>query len=220
MFAVPARAQIHSPQVTVHRAERPEDLSWMSTYASADPGSDENKLALDPRFGPFLKRSLTAPQSFWGQSRTLGETAIDFLTGPSGRVIEDENRYVTADARVQDFPADRGLVWVDLGLTHPLVVFAAINWISDNKTVDQGDAAYTMWVFSNRALSGDHIPLALRRSLARWTARPARGDDTLQNVTRVFVVDPDGTPHAIDPATLGAHNTLPAETSSEMKGQP
>ncbi len=215
-----AWAQVHSPQVTVHHAPKPEDLSWMNTYAGAEPGNDESRLAADPRFTVFLQHSFTAPQSFWGKDRSLGETAIDFLTGPPGTVIEDENRYLTADACVQQFCPDRGLLWVDLGLAHPLVVFAAIDWISENKTVDQTDAAYTIWVFSNRLLSRDHIPPALHRSVARWTARPARGEGALPNVTRAFVVDPDGTPHAVSPAMLGAHNTLPAETSSEMKGQP
>ena len=57
--------------------------------------------------------------------------------------------------------------------------------------------------------------------LTRWTETPPSPARTaLENITRVFVVDPDGTPHAINPQTLGAHNTLPAETSSEVKVQP
>ncbi len=212
-------AQLHSPQVTLHRAEKPEDLSWLWTYASPAPGSDENKLALDRRFGPFLKRYLTAPQSFWGAGRPLAEAATNFLSGPPGVVINDDNRYLSADACVQHFCPNRGLLWVDLGLPHPLVVFAAIDWISENKTVDQPDAAYTLWVFSNRALVLDHLPAALRRTVARWTTTPPSADEPLENITRVFVVDPDGTPHAITPETLGAHNTLPAETSAQIKVQ-
>ena len=214
------RAQLHSPQVTLHRAEKAEDLNWMWAYASALPGSDENRLALDTRFKPFLKRYLTAPQSFWGEGRPLDEAASAFLTGPPGRVINDDNRYLTADACVQSFCPDRGMLWVDFGLPRPLIVFAAIDWISDNKTVDQAGATYTMWVFSNRALALDHLPPALRRSVARWTTQPALAGEVLENITRVFVVDPDGTPHPASPATLGAHNTLPAETSSETKVRP
>ena len=214
-----ALAQLHSPQVTLHRAEKPEDLSWLWTYASPAPGAAENKLALDARFVPFLKRYLTAPQSFWGAGRPLAEAAASFLSGPPGSVINDDNRYLSADACVQQFCPNRGLLWVDLGLPHPLVVFAAIDWISENKTVDQPDAAYTLWVFSNRPLAPDHLPAALRRSVARWTATPLPEGEPLENITRVFVVDPDGTPHAITPDTLGAHNTLPAETSAQMKVQ-
>ena len=215
-----ASAQLHSPQVTLHRAEKPEDLSWMWSYAAPLPGSDESKLAGDPRLKGLLAHALTAPQSFWGSGRTLADAATAFLTGTPGVVIDDDNRYLTATACVQSFCSDRGLLWVDLGLPHPLVVFAAIDWISDNKTVDQTDAAYTMWVFSNRALATEHLPLALRRSVARWTVQsPAQGE-ALENITRVFVVDPDGTPHPLSPSALGAHTALPAETSSEMKVQP
>ena len=215
-----ASAQLHSPQVTLHRSEKPEDLSWLWTYASPPPAGDENRLALDPRFSPFLKRYLTAPQSFWGGGRPLAEAASNFLSGPPGVVINDENRYLSADACVPHFCPDRGLLWVDLGLPRPLVVFAAIDWISENKSVDQAGATYTLWVFSNRPLAIDHLPPALRRSVARWTGTPPSGSETLENITRVFVVDPDGTPHAINPQTLGAHNTLPAETSSEVNVQP
>ena len=217
--ALPMRAQLHSPQVTLHRAEKPDDLSWLWTYASPLPGSDENRLALDPRFRPFLKRYLTAPQSFWGAGRPLSEVATNFLSGPPGVVISDENRYLSADACVPHFCPNRGLLWVDLGLPRPLVVFAAVDWISENKAVDQPDAAYTLWVFSNRALSLEHLPLALRRSVTRWSETPSSEGEPLENITRVFVVDPDGTPHAIPPEALGAHNTLPAETNAEIKVQ-
>ena len=216
---LPARPQLHSPQVTLHRAEKPEDLSWLWMYASPAPGGDEYKLALDPRFGPFLRRYLTAPQTFWGAGRPLAEAASNYLSGPPGAVINDENRYLSADACVPHFCPNRGLLWVDLGLPHPLVVFAATDWISENKTVNQPDAAYTLWVFSNRALSLDHLPPALRRSVARWTTTSLSEGEPLENITRLFVVDPDGTPHAITPDTLGAHNTLPVETGTPMKVQ-
>ncbi len=213
-------AQLHSPQVTLHRTDKPEDLSWLWNFASPLPLGDENAFARDPRFLPFLKRNLTAPQSFWGERKPLAEVAADFLGGPPGAVLNEDNRYFIADACVQHFCPDRGLLWVDLGLPRPLIVFSAVDWISDNKTSDDPAAAYTMWVFSNRALAIDHIPPALSRSIARWTAQPSSGSTELQNITRVFVIDPDGTPHPVSPNTLGAHNTLPAETSSDMKVQP
>ncbi len=216
---VPVLAQLHSPQVTLHRAEKPDDLSWTWSYAGPG-GGGEQKLVKDPRFKPLLARSLTAPQSFWGAGKSLAEVAEEFLSGPAGAVIAEDNRYLSADACVQAFCADRGLLWIDLGLPRPLVVFAATDWISDNRSVDQADAAYTLWLFSNRALGRDPVPPALRRSVERWTATPTVGEQTLKNITRVFVVDPDGTPHAMSPARIGAHNSLPAETSSEMKGQP
>ena len=219
-MALPACAQLHSPQVTLHRSEKAEDLSWLWAYASDSPGGDENRLANDVRFKPLLKRYLTAPQSFWGHGATLAETAGDFLSGPPGAVIRDDNRYLSADACVQHFCPDRGLLWIDLGLSQPLIVFAAVDWISDNKTVDQADAAYTMWVFSSRTLNPKHIPPALQRSVARWTERPSSEGEPLENITRVYLVDPDGTPHPLSPTTIGAHTMLPAETSSETKARP
>lgn len=215
-----ATAQLHSPQVTLRRAEKPEDLSWLWQYAKPELGADENKLALDARFRPLLRGYFTAPQSFWGKNRTLAQTAEDFLSGPPGAVINDDNRYLSADACVQHFYPNRGLLWADLGQPHPLLVFSAIDWISENKTTEQREAAYAMWVFSNRPLDRQHLPPALKRSIARWTAQPSSGSQELQNITRVFVVDPDGTPHPASPATLGAHNTLPAETNDEIKVQP
>lgn len=218
--AAPLWAQLHSPQVTLQRKEKAEDLSWLWKFAKPAPGADENVLAIDPRFQPLLRRYFTAPQGFWGKDSSVAETAKDFLTGPPGVVISDENRYISADACVQHFCPDRGLLWIDLGQPHPLLVFAAIDWISDNKTIDQADATYTMWVFSNRALDPGHVPPALRRSIDRWTTQPSPGAEALQNITRVFVVDPDGTPHPVSPARLGAHNTLPAETNADIKVQP
>lgn len=196
-----------------HERPQVEDLSWMWQYTQPSSGSRENRLVQDPRFSPFLETHLKAPQSFWGKNKPLSEVVIEFL-GVPGEVIGDENRYLNADGCVPHFCPDRGLLWVDLGLPHPLVVFAAIDWISDNKTTDENGAAYTMWLFSNRSLDPEHIPTALTRSIARWTSHPSSGDTHLQNITRVFFVDPDGTPHPVTPSAIGAHNELPAETTT------
>ena len=212
-----ACAQLHSPQVQIHRKGKSEDLSWLLEYSRPAPEGNENGLARDARFSALLRRSLTAPQSFWGTGKPLAEAAADFLSGPPGTVKVDENRYLSADACVQSFCPDRGMLWVDLGLPTPLVLFAAIDWISDNKTTEQRDAAYSMWIFSNRALEPARLPPALVRRIAQWTAQPSSGSEQLQNITRVFLVDPDGTAHPLSPATIGAHNTLAPETSNTTK---
>ncbi len=212
--------QIHSPQVTLHRTPKPADLSWLWSFAEPAPDGRENDLAHDLRFQALLRRDLTAPQTFFGENEPLHQVALDFLGGPPGRVLADDNRYLTADACVAHFCPDRGLLWADLGTAEHLLVFAAIDWISDNRTTDDNAAAYTMWVFSNRPLDPAHLPPALVRSIARWTAQPSSGSTTLQNITRVFLVDPDGTPHPLSPAAIGAHNTLPPETATDMKVQP
>ncbi|WP_260706140.1 hypothetical protein [Edaphobacter flagellatus] len=207
-----SHAQMHlhanKPQV--------EDISWMWPYTQPGPESRENRLVLDPHFMPFLERNLRAPQTFWtknGKHSPLSDVAEEFLMVP-GEVIGEENRYITADGCVPHFCEDRGMLWVDLRPTNSLVVFAAIDWISENRSTEDKDAAYTMWVFSSRALNTEHLPPALTRSIARWTTHPSRKTE-LQNITRVFLVDPDGTPHPVAPFDIGAHNTLPAETTKE-----
>ena len=218
LLTLPASyAQIHSPQVTIHR-HHTEDLSWIWQYTQPTPDGSENNLVHDPRFKPFLKQHLTAPQTFWGASgvgnKHLHEVALDFLGGPPGRVFADSNRYLNADACVQHFCPNRGLLWIDTRLPQPLVVFAAIDWITENRATDDPSAAYTLWLFPSRAIDSTEVPAALTRSLRRWTTQPSSGSTQLQNITRVFLVDPDGTPHTLAPSAVGAHNALPAETSN------
>ncbi len=202
------RAQIHLKQ----NKPQVEDLSWMWQYTQPGPGSRENQLLWDARFKPFVETHLKARQTFWGKNKPLSEVVMEFL-GVPGEVIGDDNRYLNANGCVPHFCLDRGLLWVDLGHPHPLVAFAAIDWISDNKATDQSGAAYTLWLFSNRSIDPTHIPPALVRSITRWTSHPSSGSTELQNITRVFLVDPDGTPHPVAPDAIGAHNELPAETA-------
>ena len=212
-----ARAQtIHSPQVQIHRHHADQDLAWLWEYTEPAPAGQksayrENDLRNDPRFKPFLQANLTAPQTFWRNGKPLPETALDFLTLP-GDVLGENGRYLTANGCVPHFCPDRGLLWVDLGLPKPLVVFAAIDWISDNRATDDNSAAYTLWLFSSAPMDSTRIPGALTRSIRRWTAQPSSGGTGLQNITRVFLVDPDGTPHQLTPSDIGAHNALPPET--------
>ena len=77
-----------------------------------------------------------------------------------------------------------------------------------------------MWVFSNQTLDPAHLPAALVRSIRRWTNQPSSGSTDLQNITRVFLVDPDGTPHQLTPSDIGAHNSLPAETHTDPTAAP
>jgi len=205
------RAQLHLK----HDKPQAEDLSWMWQYAQPDSKrSQENALLWDPRFRTFLQDTLKGTQIFWDKNKPLSEVVMDFLAVP-GDVIAEDNRYIAADGCVQHFCPDRGLLWIDLGRTHPLVVFAAIDWISENHNVDDKDAAYTMWVFSNHSIDPARIPAGLTRSIARWTSQPYGKTTQLQNITRVFFVDPDGTPHPVTPSSISARNTLPPETTTE-----
>lgn len=219
--ATAARTQIHSPQVNIHRKPAAEDLSWLWEYTRPASGG-ENQLLQNPRFKTLLEAHLKAPQSFWnGGSGKLSDVAHDFLAIP-GEVTAEDNRYVTATGCVQHFCPSRGLLWIDTGGAQPLVVFNAIDWISDGRAVSEPNAAYTLWMFPDRPLSPTRIPPALTRTLARWTSEPSSGSTVLANITRVFLVDPDGTAHPLTPSMVGAHTTLPAETSTgtDLKAQP
>ena len=134
------------------------------------------------------------------------------------KVIADDNRYLTITGCVFRFCPARGLLWVDLNGQHPLVVFNAIDWIKDSKTPDQPGAEYTLWVFPNHPIDPEHIPAALTHSIARWTAHPPQGNREIQQIRNAILVDPDGTPHDIPPASIGTNTfTLPP---TEQKAQP
>lgn len=191
---------------------RGEDLEWLWQYTPPPAEGRENELIQDPHFRPFLMRYFTAPQSFWGSStdkprKSLADTAYDFLAVP-GRVIADENRYITATGCVWHFCPSRGLLFADLNTSNPLVVFAAIDWIRDGKTTEEAAAEYTLWIFPNHApgLPGDPTNLtpALTRSLTRWMREPLAGTGTIQKITTAILVDADGTPHQIPVPTKQA----------------
>lgn len=208
-------------QIFKHKEKKPKsNVAWLWQYSPPPADGRENALVLDPHFQPFLNQYLTTPQTFWSQTgpkpKSLAETALDYLSVP-GKVLADQNRYLSITGCVFRFCADRGLLFVDLGASQPLVVFAAINWIQQNKTPDQPGAEYTLWVFSNNAIDTDHIPAALTHSIARWTAEPTLGSTILQTITTAILVDPDGKPHQIKPAAIGANTITASQPDSKAK---
>lgn len=216
-----AGAVAMNAQIFKHKEKKPKsNVEWLWQYGPPPAEGRENALVLDPHFQPFLAQYLTAPQTFWSQTgpkpKSLAETALDYLSMP-GKVLADQNRYLTITGCVFRFCADRGLLFVDLGTPQPLVVFAAINWIQQNKTPDQPGAEYTLWVFSNNAIDPDHIPAALTHSIARWTAEPPLGSAILQTITNAILVDPDGKPHQIKPADIGANTITEPQPESKAK---
>ena len=216
-----ARAQISSPQIKKEKKPQKENVEWLWQYSPPPAGGRENQLVLDERFRPFLAQYLTAPQTFGGNPKTgykpLDETALDFLSVPD-KVLADDNRYLSITGCVFRFCPSRGLLWVDLGLAHPLVVFSAIDWIKDSKTPNEPGAEYTLWVFANHSIDPDHIPAALTHSVARWTAQPPMGNTAIQQIRNAILIDPDGTPHQIPPAAIGANTFTQPQT--EQKAQP
>ena len=198
---IPSKKEVHGKKIN----RRSSDAEWLWQYSPPPFDGRENDLIRDSHFLPFLSEYLTAPQSFWGpqtdgQRKTLAQTAYDFLAVP-GKVVADENRYITATGSVFHFRSSRGLLFVDLNESRPLVVFAAIDWIRDSKTTDQPNAEYTLWIFPDRALGvtmdGGSLPSPLQRSLTRWMVEPLPGSGIVEKITAAILVDPDGTPHQI-----------------------
>jgi hypothetical protein len=208
----------HAPQVNKKERPQHEDVEWIWQYTPADTNKDgrENELVQDPHFRPFLDQFLTAPQTFWGgpykdgHYRSLSDTALEHLTVP-GKVLADDNRYISISGGVLHFGPARGLLWVDLNGSHHLVVFAALDWIKQGKPVSDPGAEYTLWLFPNDTLAiggapakgVQHPPPALTRAIGRWAAEPLPGSSFVQNITHAILVDPDGTPHEVAPSALG-----------------
>ena len=196
------------------------DLEWMWQYSPdpKDPAQKdgrEHELIQDPHYHDFLAEYFTAPQSFWGSTtldprtakrKTLADTVDDFLTVP-GKVLADDNRYLTVTGHVFRYPAGRGLVVADLNPSRPLVVFAAIDWIRDSRPTSDPEAEYTLWIFVNQtpgtAQNPASLPPPLVRSLTRWMAEPLAGSGLIEKITHAILVDPDGTPHEISVPTSG-----------------
>ena len=198
------------------------DLEWMWQY-SPDPQTPgqadgrEHELIQDPHYRDFLNEYFTAPQSFWGSTtldprttkrKSLADTVDDFLTIP-GKVIADDNRYITVTGHVFRYPPGRGLLFADLDSPRPLVAFAAIDWIRESHATTEPDAEYTLWIFVNQTPGTPQdpykLPPPLLRSLTRWMADPLPGSKIVQKITAAILVDPDGTPHQIAvPSTAAA----------------
>ena len=217
--ALPAYAQLLGespiPAKEKKSKQRAGDLEWLWQYSPPPAEGREHELIQDPHFRDFLDEYFKAPQSFWGPHaddpqgrarKSLADTVYDFLAIP-GQVIADENRYITATGSVFRLRTSRGLIFADLNAKDPLVAFAAIDWIRDDRPTSDPNAEYTLWIFPNKPLfakalpgSGDspaHLPPPLARSITRWTAQPLPGTGVVQKITAAILVDPDGTPHQV-----------------------
>jgi hypothetical protein len=221
IFLASIAAAPASPQFKKDKKQPKENIEWLWQYSPPPSDGRENELLRDPRFIPFLEQYFTAPQTFWGSPKTgykpLFDTVLDYLSVPD-KVLADDNRYLSISGCVFRFCPARGLLWVDLNGPHPLMVFNAIDWIKASKTPSEPGAEYTLWIFPNHPIDPDHIPAPLIHSIARWTAKPPAGSTVIQQITNAILVDPDGTPHQIPPASIGA-NTF-TQPPTDQKAQP
>lgn len=184
-------------------------LQWLWTYAQPIPNGNAVTLRADERFATLLNVSFQQPQAFWGKNVSLSAVIPRFLSR-YGAVNARDNRHITVDGCVPSFCAAHGLLWIDMGEQHPLLIFAAVDWTTETHTTDQPEADYNLWLFTSRHLSPDELPLALTQALSNWDARLALAHRGVPHIAHALLVEPDDQPFPLQPKLVGA-NTLPPQ---------
>ncbi len=225
-----AGAQISNPDALVTgppkappRRDRPHapaagNLQWLWQYAQPTPNGNAVALRTDERFLTMIEGEFKQPQAFWGKQVPIASVIPRFLSRYS-EVNAKDNRYLSIDGCVPSFCAAHGLLWVDLGQPNPLLVFAAVNWITENHTTDEASADYNLWLFASRQLSADALPLSLTEAIADWDARLASAHRGVPHILHAILVEPDGQPFPLSPALAGA-NTLPPQPDTATPKPP
>jgi hypothetical protein len=214
------RAQITNPDNLIaptprnpaqHAIKPTDNLQWLWQYTKPAPIGEAASLRLDARFQAFLQDAFHQPQSMWGPPNANEPlaTIIPLFLTQYGTVTATDNRYITIDGCVPSFCAASGLLWIDLGVPHPLAVFAAVNWDPNAHTTDQPAADYNLWLFTNRQLDADALPLALTQAIAHWDIRLASAHRLVPHITHALIVEPDGSPFALNPELAGANTIAP-----------
>ena len=185
------------------------NLQWLWAYSQPKPNGNAVLLRGDERFLALIETEFRQPQSFWGKPVPISSVIPRFLAR-YGEVNTKGNRYLTVDGCVPSFCAAHGMLWVDLGSPDPLLVFAAVNWTTENHTTDEAAAEYILWLFPSRPMSADAVPLSLTTGIADWDARLASAHRGVPHILHAILVEPDGQPYPLHPALVGA-NTLPPQ---------
>ncbi len=228
--AADVRAQISNPNDLVTGPPKPPasrqhphapatgNLQWLWQYAQPVPNGNAVALREDERFAALLESDFKQQQAFWGKQVPLANVIPRFLSR-YGQVNTRENRYLTVDGCIPSFCAAHGMLWIDLGSPNPLLVFAAVNWTTENHTTDEANAEYNLWFFTSRQLSADALPLALTEAISDWDARLASAHRGVPHIVHAILVEPDGQPFALNPKLVGA-NTLPPQPDTVTPKSP
>jgi hypothetical protein len=202
----------------IHRPAPADDLQYLWQYTHPAPLGEAAALRLDARFQGFLRDAFTQPQSMWGppNSNEPLATIIPLFLTQYGAVTAEQNRYISIDGCVPSFCAASGLLWIDLGRSHPLAVFAAVNWDPQSHTTDQPQANYNLWLFTNHPVDANALPLALTEAIADWDARLATAHRLVPHIAHALLVEPDGTPVALDPEQAGANTLAPQPDTTSV----
>jgi hypothetical protein len=218
--ATTTRAQVSDPNNLIAPPPRnpaiqhiapADNLQYLWQFTHPAPIGEANNLRVDARFQSFLRDAFPQPQSMWGppNSNEPLATIIPLFLSQYGAVTATDNRYITIDGCVPSFCAASGLLWIDLGRPHPLAVFAAVNWNPEDHTTDQPAADYNLWLFANRNLDADALPLALTQAIAHWNVRLATAHRLVPHIAHALLVEPDGTNLALNPEQAGANTISP-----------
>lgn len=195
-----------------HRSSGIPNAQWLWEYTRPLPTGRADQLRIDERFATLLDDNFQQAQALWGSTPGKQVPLADIIPRFVSRystVTAEKNRYITLDGCVPSFCAAHGLLWVDLGLIKPLMVFAAVNWSSEGHTTDETAADYYLWLFPNRYVSSDSLPFALTQAVAHWDARLAAAHRLVPHISHALLVEPDGTPVALQPAMTGANSLAP-----------
>ena len=217
-----ALAQISNPSDMVKGPPKPPpvrqrvkgpssaSLQWLWRYTEPQPNGNAVALRGDERFASLLGGSFKQPQAMWGSSNVPVSEVIPRFLARYGEVNAKANRYMTVDGCVPSFCAAHGMLWVDLGAADPLMMFVAVNWTAEGHTTDEPNADYNMWLFPNREVSADALPLALTEAVSDWDARLASAHRGVPHVAHAVLVEPGGQAFPLNPRLVGA-NTLPPQ---------
>ncbi len=206
----PRRDQPHTPAAG--------NLQWLWQYAQPTPNGNAVALRGDERFLTMIESEFKQPQAFWGKQVPISSVIPRFLSR-YGEVNTKDNRYLTVDGCVPSFCAAHGMLWIDLGQPQPLLVFAAVNWTTENHTTDEAAADYDLWLFTSRQLSADALPFALTSAISDWDARLAQAHRGVPHVLHALLIEPDGQPYPLNPALAGA-NTLQSQPDTATPKSP
>jgi hypothetical protein len=226
------RAQITSPDTLIaapphNPAHTPlrssENLQWLWSFAHPEPIGRATDLGVDPRFHALLSDDFNQPQAMWGPEPGHNpplDAIIPLFLSRYGTVTTQHNRYLTIDGCVPDFCAAHGLLWIDLGTPHPLVIFAGVTWSPESHTTDEAAANYDLWLYPNRQLSPDDLPIAFTESVSHWDARLAAAHRLVPHIAHALLIEPNGTPHELTPSLVGANTLAPQPDTTAQDDQP
>jgi hypothetical protein len=184
---------------THYQAAPSNNLQWLWQYTQPTPQGQKPALLADQRFSSLLKDQLKAPQAFWGTGVPLSEAAAAFLAG-DGTIASTDNRHLTITGCVVDHCPQRGLLWLDLGRTSPVLIFAALRWDEQAHATNDPAATFTLWLFPNRDLDAHQLPEAFKSAIQTWLRPTACPGYPISNAV---VVDTTGMAHIIGKLDAG-----------------